>query len=55
MAKRDPSGFARTHALWLIPACGAVLLIGIMRQNPFAVGAGALGLAWVARAVWVKK
>ncbi len=52
MAKPDRTAFARKHAAWLIPALGAVLLFGILRQNLFALGGGALGLVWVARAVW---
>ncbi len=51
MTKPDRTDFARRNAGWLIPALGAVLLLGILRQNPFAMGAGALGLIWVARAV----
>jgi hypothetical protein len=55
MVKPDRNAFARKNAAWLIPACGAVLLLGIMRQNPFAMGAGAMGLIWVARACWTRK
>ena len=52
MTGRDRNAFARRHAAWLIPACGAVLVLGFLRQNAFAVGAGVLGLIWVARAFW---
>jgi hypothetical protein len=55
MAKRDRNAFARKHAAWLIPACGAVLLFGIMLQNPFAMGAGVVGLIWVVQAYWAGK
>jgi hypothetical protein len=55
MAKRNRTEFARKHAGWLIPACGAVLLLGILRQNPFAMAAGIVGLVWVAWAVWAGK
>ncbi len=55
MAKPEHTAFARKHAAWLAPACGAVLLLGILRQNPFAVGAGVVGLIWVARAYWAGK
>jgi hypothetical protein len=55
MAKSDRTEFARKHASWLIPAFGAVLLFGILRGNYFALGAGAMGLVWVARATWTRK
>jgi hypothetical protein len=55
MAKSDRTAFARKHAAWLVPACGAVLLLGILRQNPFAIGAGVVGLIWVVRAYWAGK
>ena len=51
MGKQERTDFARKHAGWLIPALGAVLLLGILIQNPFAMGAGVLGLIWVAHAV----
>ena len=52
MVKPDRTAFARKHAAWLVPACGVVLVLGFLRENPFALGAGVLGLIWVARAVW---
>ncbi len=55
MSRQDRTDFARKHAGWLVPACGAVLLLGILRQNPFAIGAGVVGLIWVALAVWARK
>ncbi len=55
MAKPEHTAFARKHAAWLVPACGAVLLLGILRQNPFAIGAGVVGLIWVVRAYWAGK
>ena len=55
MAKHDRTDFARRNAGWLIPACGALLLLGILSQNPFAMGAGVCGLIWVAWAVWTRK
>ncbi len=55
MAKQDRTAFARKHVAWLVPACGAVLLLGILRQNPFAIGAGVVGLIWVVRAYWAGK
>ncbi len=55
MAKPDRTAFARKHRTWLIPACGAVLLLGIMLDNIFAVVGGIFGLVWVARAVWKRQ
>lgn len=55
MTKRDRNAFARKHAAWLVPALGAVLVVGFLRENPFAVGAGVAGLIWVARAFWVAR
>ena len=55
MAKRDRNAYARLYAAWLIPASGAVLLFGIMHQNLFAMGAGVVGLIWVAWALLVRK
>lgn len=52
MEKPDRNAFARRNATWLIPAFGAVLLIGILIQNHFAMAGGAGGLAWVAWGVW---
>jgi hypothetical protein len=55
MTRQDRTDFARRNAGWLIPACGAVLLLGILIQNPFAIGAGVGGLIWVAWAVWKRQ
>ncbi|MGR3717960.1 MAG: hypothetical protein ACU0B1_14575 [Thermohalobaculum sp.] len=55
MAKSDRTAFARKHAAWLVLALGAALLFGILRQNPFAIGAGVVGLIWVVRAYWAGK
>jgi hypothetical protein len=55
MTRPDRTDFARRNAGWLIPACGAVLLLGILIQNPFAIGAGVGGLIWVAWAVWKRQ
>ena len=55
MAKPDRAAYARNNAPWLIPFFGAVLLLGILQQNPFAMGGGVIGLVWVARAVWKRQ
>ena len=55
MAKPDRNAYARNNAAWLIPFFGAVLLLGILLRNPFAVGGGFLGLAWVGIAVWKRR
>jgi hypothetical protein len=52
MTKPDRAGYARRNAGWLIPAFGAILLIGILRQNGFAVLGGGLGVGWVVWSVW---
>jgi len=51
MEKPDRAEFARRNRGWLIPAFAAVLVFGLVRENWFAVAGGALGLAWVGRAV----
>jgi hypothetical protein len=55
MAGRDRSAFARDNAAWLIPAFGAVLLLGILWANPFAMAGGGAGLVWVALAVRARR
>ncbi len=55
MAKKDRTAFARKHAGWLIPAFGVLLLLGILRQNPFAMIGGVVGLVWVLWAVWKRR
>lgn len=51
MGKRERTEFAQRNAPWLIPLFGAVLLLGIMLNNLFAMAGGAAGLVWVAWAV----
>lgn len=55
MTKRDRNAFARKHAGWLTPAMAAALGFGFMAENPFAVGAGVVGLIWLARAFWIAR
>jgi len=55
MVKPDRSKFARDNAAWLIPAFGAVLLLGILRGNLFAVAGGIGGLIWVAGAARTRR
>jgi hypothetical protein len=55
MTKRDRNAFARKHAMWLVPVMAVALALGFLRQNPFAVGTGVVGLIWVARAFWVAR
>ena len=55
MTKRDRNAFARKHVIWLVPMFGAMLALGFLRQNTFAVGAGVTGLIWVAWAFWTRK
>lgn len=55
MTKRDRNAFARNNVAWLVPLFGAMLALGFLRQNAFAVGAGVAGLIWVARAFWTRK
>jgi len=55
MTKPDRNAFARKHAVWLVPALGVALGLGFRGENPFAVGAGVVGLIWVARAFWVAR
>jgi hypothetical protein len=52
MDKPDRNAFARRNATWLIPAFGAVMLIGILAVNFYAMAGGAFGLLWVAWGVW---
>lgn len=52
METPDRAAYARRNKGWLIPAFAAVLVFGLVRGNWFAVAGGALGLAWVGRAVW---
>lgn len=51
MTRPDRSKFARDNVNWLIPAFGAVLLLGILGGSVFAVAAGVAGLSWVGLAV----
>ncbi len=55
MTKPDRAAYARKNSTWLIPVFGAVLLLGILLQNPYAMGGGVFGLIWVALAVWKRK
>ena len=55
MTDRDRNAFARKHAKWLVPASAAAVVLGFLSGNPFAVGAGVVGLIWVARAFWVAR
>jgi hypothetical protein len=55
MEKPDRTKFARENAGWLIPAFGAVLLLGIFLGNTFAMLGGVGGLGWVAWAVWLAR
>jgi len=55
MAKPDRNAYARRNAAWLIPFFGAVLLLGILLRNQFAMGGGILGLIWVAIAAWKRQ
>jgi len=55
MAKPNRTAYARNNAAWLIPVFGAVLLLGILLQNIFAMAGGVFGLIWVARAVWKRQ
>ncbi len=55
MSSPDRNAFARRNATWLIPAFGAVLLVGILSVNLFAMAGGLLGLAWIAWGVWISR
>jgi hypothetical protein len=55
MTKPDRNAFARKHAIWLVPMFGAMLALGFLRENGFAVGAGIAGLIWVVWAIWTRK
>jgi len=52
VTKPDRSKFARDNVNWLIPAFGAVLLLGILGGNFLAIAAGIAGLGWIGVAVW---
>jgi hypothetical protein len=51
----DRSAFARRNAAWLLPAFAAVLLLGLLRGNIWAVLAGVGGLGWVIAALWQRR
>ena len=55
MAKPDRTKFARDNAGWLVPTFGAILLLGVMLGNIFAMLGGVGGLGWVAWAVWLAR
>jgi hypothetical protein len=55
VTKPDRSKFARDNVNWLIPAFGAVLLLGIMGGSFYAIAAGVAGLGWIGLAVWAGK
>lgn len=55
MEKPDRDAFARRNARWLVPVFVAILALGVLRENWFAVAAGVLGLLWIGRAYWVAR
>ncbi|HSF96946.1 MAG TPA: hypothetical protein VLA52_18110 [Thermohalobaculum sp.] len=55
MTKPDRNKFARENATWLVPAFGAVLLFGILRESVPAMLAGVAGVGWVAWVVWTRR
>ena len=55
MAKPDRTAFARKHRAWLMPACAAVMVLGIVLGNIFAIFGGVFGMVWVARAAWKRE
>ena len=54
MTRPDRRKFARDNVNWLIPAFGAVLLLGILNGSLFAIAAGVAGLSWIGVAVWFR-
>jgi hypothetical protein len=55
MTRPDRNAVARKHVVWLVPVSAAVLVLGFVGENTFAVGAGVVGLIWVAWAFWVAR
>jgi hypothetical protein len=55
MSEPDRTAFARRNARWLIPAFVAVLLLGLVRENIWAVLAGVAGVGWVVAALWQRR